>query len=116
MLFHVVLFRPRADLSAAERAGLVAALEAALGRIPSIRRFSLGRRIRHGARYESLMQADLGYGAVLEFDDLAGLQAYLGDPAHAALGTRFTESVEASAIYDYQVQDREDLRRLARGG
>ena len=113
MLFHVVLFRPRPDLPADDRAALVDSLEAALARIPSVRRFHLGRRVRHGARYESLMPADFDYAAILEFDDLAGLQAYLAHPAHEALGARFMASLDASAIYDYQVQDRDDLRRLA---
>ncbi len=114
MVFHVVLFKPRPNLSPAERAGLVEALEDALRRIPSIRRFNLGRRIRHGAGYEAGMTMDLEYAAVLEFDDLSALRAYLEHPAHAALGRRFRESLESSAIYDYLMQSAEELRALAR--
>ncbi len=114
MVWHVVLFRPRADLSAPDRAALIQAFEAALRQIPSIRRFSVGRRVTHGAGDEALMPTSLEYAAVLEFDDLAGLQAYLGHPAHEALGERFMRSLEASAIYDYEMQDGEDLGRLAR--
>ena len=114
MLFHVVLFRPRAELSAADRASLVEAFEEALQRIPSIRRFHVGRRVTHGAGYEALMPVSLDYAAILEFDDLPGLQAYLRHPAHEALGQRFMESLEASAIFDYQMQDGEELRLLAR--
>jgi hypothetical protein len=113
MVFHIVLFRPRPELSVADRAGLVEALEHALRRIPSIRRFSLGRRLRHGAGYEAWMAVDLEYAAVLEFDELAGLQAYLAHPAHAALGRRFMESLESSAIYDYAMQGPDELRALA---
>ncbi len=113
MVFHIVLFKPRPGLSAADRAAVVESLETALLRIPSIRRFHLGRRVRHGTGYEALMQVDLEYGAVLEFDDLAGLQAYLRHPAHEALGARFMQSLEASAIYDYQMQDAGELRKLA---
>jgi len=114
MIFHVVLFRPRPDLAAEDRSGLVEALESALQRIPSIRRFHVGRRVTHGAGYESLMPVSLDYGAVIEFDDLAGLKAYLEHPAHRALGSRFMQSLEASAIFDYQMQGGEELRRLAR--
>lgn len=114
MLFHVVLFRPRASLTAAERTGLVEAVEEALRRIPSIRRFHVGRRVTHGAAYESLTPVSLDYAAIVEFDDLAGLQAYLRHPAHEALGQRFMCSLEASAIFDYQMQGGEELRRLAR--
>jgi hypothetical protein len=113
MFFHLVLFTPRPELSMAERAELVETLEDALRRIPSIRRFSLGRRVKHGAGYEALMTAELDYAAVLEFDDLAGLQAYLEHPAHAALGRRFMQSLRASAIYDYQIQSADELRALA---
>jgi hypothetical protein len=113
MIFHVVLFRPRPDLAAAERARLVEALETALQRIPSIRRFHVGRRVTHGAGYEALMPVSLDYAAVLEFDDLAGLKAYLEHPAHQALGTRFMSSLESSAIFDYQMQGGGELRDLA---
>ncbi len=114
MVFHVVLFRPRADLDGAGRASLVEAFEEALRRIPSIRRFHVGRRVTHGAGYESQMLVSLDYAAIVEFDDLTGLQTYLRHPAHEALGQRFMQSLEASAIFDYQMQDGEELRLLAR--
>jgi hypothetical protein len=116
MLFHVVLFRPRPDLTAADRASLAETLESALQRIPSIRRFHIGRRVVHGAGYEALMPVSLDYAAVVEFDDLAGLEAYLEHPAHQALGAGFMRSLEASAIYDYEMLDGEGLRRLVQAG
>jgi len=112
LFFHVVLFRPRPDLSAEERAGLVSALDEALKQIPSIRRFSLGRRVRHGAGYEALMSVDLEFAAILEFDDLAGLRGYLDHPAHRGLGRRFMQSLESSAIYDYAIQSADELKTL----
>lgn len=115
MVFHVVLFRPRPDLTAPDRVALLESVEDALRRIPSIRRFHVGQRIRHGAGYESLMSVDLDYAAVLEFDDLAGLQAYLRHPAHEALGKRFMESLATSAIYDYAMMGTDELRALSRG-
>ncbi len=105
MLFHVVLFQPRPDLGHDDQAALVDALDRALRSIPSIRRFRLGRRVRHGAGYEALMPVDLEYAAILEFDDLTALRAYLEHPAHADLGTRFMSSLAASAIYDYEMAD-----------
>ena len=112
MLFHIALFRPRRDLTQVDRAGLVEALESALQRIPSIRKFYVGRRVTHGAGYEALMPVSLDYAAVIEFDDLAGLKEYLEHPAHQALGSRFMSSLESSAIFDYQMQDGEALRSL----
>ncbi len=113
MFFHVVLFRPRPDLAAADRASLIEAFEAALARIPSIRKFHIGRRVTHGAAYEALMPVSLDYAALIEFDDLAGLQEYLEHPAHQALGARFMASLETSAIFDYQMHDGKELRSLA---
>ena len=113
MVCHVALFRPKAGLSAADRSALVSVLDKALRGIPTIRRFEIGRRVRHGAGYEALMSVDLEYAAVIEFDDLAGLQAYLAHPAHQALGRQFMQSLEASAIYDYEMVGAAELLRLA---
>lgn len=113
MVCHVVLFSPRRDLGDVERAALVEALEEALRRIPSIRRFRVGRRVTHGAGYEALMPVSFDYAAILEFDDLAGLQAYLRHPAHEALGERFMRALEHSAIFDYQMLDGEDPAGVA---
>jgi hypothetical protein len=101
MVFHVLLFQPRADLADADRRALVSSFETALGAIPSIRRCHVGRRIRHGAGYEALAGETFDYAAVLEFDDLAGLQAYLDHPAHGDLASRFMPSLERSRIFDY---------------
>ena len=45
MISHVVLFRPRATLTAAEREALIAALQHAVSGIPTIRRATIGKRI-----------------------------------------------------------------------
>jgi hypothetical protein len=43
MVIHLVLMKPRPDLSAAEREAFVAAFERALREIPSIRGVRVGR-------------------------------------------------------------------------
>jgi hypothetical protein len=113
MVFHVLLFQPRSDLSGVDREALVASLESALAAIPSIRRMHIGRRVRHGALYEGLMDLDLGYAAVIEFDDLNGLRAYLEHPAHADLGARFMRSLESGFLYDYEMWDASRAAALA---
>jgi hypothetical protein len=105
MVAHLVMFRPRADLTSTQRQTLVTALRAALRDIPTIRRARVGQRVTHGSGYELLMRTDYPYIAVLEFDDLAGLQAYLAHPTHAELGTRFFESFEEALMYDYDVEE-----------
>lgn len=105
MMAHVVLFRPRADLSTDARAELAAAFEAALNTIPSIRRARVGRRVVLGRPYDALMHRDYPYAAILEFDDRAGLVAYLDHPAHAQLATRFYTTFEEALMYDFDLHE-----------
>jgi hypothetical protein len=105
MIAHLVLFRPRADLSEAARRNLAASFERAIHEIPSVRRARVGPRLTHGRAYEQLMRVHFSYAAVLEFDDFAGLQAYLEHPAHTDLAARFFEAFEEALIYDFDLQE-----------
>jgi hypothetical protein len=105
MVTHVVLLRPRAGLSADERAGLADALRAAIETIPSIRRARIGRRVTFGRGYEQSMQTNYEFVALLDFDDLDGLRAYLDHPVHAALATRFFQVLDDALMYDYEVEE-----------
>ena len=104
MIVHLVLFTPRPTATAAERAQLAEVFTTALRAIPSIRRVNIGARITHGRAYESLMRANYSHAALLEFDDLDGLRAYLDHPAHEALGRLFFEMFEEALIYDFAVK------------
>ena len=105
MIAHIVLFRPRADISNSGRTELAAAFETAIREIPSIRSVRIGTRVLHGRPYEALMRSDYPYAAVLEFDDLAGLKGYLEHPAHERLGLSFFESFEEALMYDFEMQE-----------
>ena len=105
MITHLVLFRPRPDLSAVDRRALADALALALREIPSIRRARIGRRVTHGRPYEALMRVNYEYAAILEFADLPGLKSYLEHPAHDALAGRFFESVEDALMYDFELSE-----------
>lgn len=113
MIRHVVLFRPRAGLSADERSGLAAALRSAIKAIPSVRRARVGRRVTHGRPYEQQMQVDYEYAAMLDFDDLNGLKLYLEHPAHEALATRFFRVLDEALIYDFEFEEGDGLASLA---
>jgi hypothetical protein len=102
MIRHIVLFRPRAGLSADERFGLAAALRSAIKTIPSIRRARVGRRIRHGRPYEQQMRVDYEYAAKM----------YLEHPAHEALATRFFTVLDESLIYDFEFEEGDGLAGL----
>ena len=54
-----------------------------------------------GALY---MQKGFNDAAIIEFDDLAGLQTYLRHPQHEQLGQLFYKLQEAALAYDYEVR------------
>jgi len=108
VIIHLVLFKPRTDLSESGRRDLADALTRALLEIPSIRRARVGRRVTHGRPYELLMRVNYEFAAVLEFDDTAGLKTYLEHPAHEALASRFFEAFEEALMYDYDLNEGAD--------
>ena len=112
MIRHIVLFRPRADLAAEERSGLADTLRSTIKTIPSVRRVRVGRRVTHGRPYEQRMHVDYEYAAMLDFDDLGGLKAYLEHPAHEALATRFFRVLDESLIYDFEFEEGDGLPGL----
>ena len=105
MIAHVVMFRPRGDLTSAAQRTLAAAFEAALSGIPVIRRARVGRRVTTGRSYESLMRSDYPFAVVLEFDDRLALAAYLDHPAHAELARQFFDAFEDALIYDFDLSE-----------
>lgn len=104
MVVHIVLFRPRPGISDSDRAAMFDALKAAARDIPTVRRFHIGNRVTHGAAYESLMTQDFPFAAIIELDDLAGLQTYLRHPQHEQLGRLFYRLQDAALAYDYEVR------------
>jgi len=108
MILHVVLFTPRADLDGAAQQGLVQAFSDAVEQIGSIRRSRIGTRRTHGREYERLMKENYTHAAILEFDDLGGLKAYLEHPVHTQLGARFFECFEKALMYDFEMRDGRD--------
>ena len=102
MMLHVVLFRPKPNLGDDARRRLAKAFADAIDGIPSIKKTRIGRRRTHGRPYEQLMREDFTHAAILEFDDLDGLKAYLEHPVHVELGSRFFECFEQ--VFVSQVQ------------
>ena len=112
MIAHIVLFRPKAELSPQERDGIGAAFADAVKDIDAIRSVRVGRRILIGRGYEQLMTEDFTHAAILEFDDRAGLQAYLEHPTHTALAARFFAIFDRALMYDYELGDASHVERL----
>ena len=71
-----------------------------------MRRFRLGRRIKHGLPgYEQLMPQDFEYALIIEVDDVDALTRYLRAPAHVALGGLFYSATAAALAYDYALEE-----------
>lgn len=103
MIAHIVLLQPKPDLTDEQRRDAVAALSRAAGDVPEIRRFRLGRRVKHGLPgYEQLMPQDFEFALIIEVDNVDALKRYLQAPAHAALGNLFYSATSAALAYDYQ--------------
>jgi Stress responsive A/B Barrel Domain len=105
VIAHIVLFRPRPDLSVSERESLAETFATALREIPTIRHAWVGRRFTHGRGYEHLMRVDYEYAAIIEFDDAGGLLGYLEHPAHQQLGERFFSAFADALMYDFELQE-----------
>lgn len=113
MIVHVILFTPRSGLPQAVRRDLVTALAAAAAAIPAVKRFRVGKRVRHGLPgYEQSMLDDYAFAAIVEFDDLEGLRSYLAHPSHAAIGRHFSASASRSLAYDYEMVEAADAAGL----
>lgn len=105
MIAHVVLLRPRADLTAAERETLLTTFKHAMASIPSIARAQIGRRTILGHRYDATVTEPYEYFVLVEFDTQADLEAYLAHPAHVELGRLFYVTSEAATAFDFVVVD-----------
>ena len=112
MVWHVVMMKPRADVSPRDRADFAAAFERAVREIPTVRHVHIGTRVTHGAAYESGMPDSADVLAAIEFDDVAGLQAYLRHPAHDAVGAMFGKLLSSALVYDFEVSGIEALQKI----
>src|SRR5262245_56802660 len=108
LIAHLVLVTPRSTLTPSDRRACVEAFKRAVGEIPTVRSVRVGRRVTHGAGYETAAP-ELAFLAIIEFEDLEGLTAYLGHPAHDQLGRAFKEMLAAALIYDFDLMVDLDL-------
>jgi hypothetical protein len=106
VIAHIVLLQPKASLTATQRQDALAALSRAAANVPEIRRFRIGRRVKHGLPgYEQMMTQDYEFALVIEVDDVGALTRYLQAPAHGALGDLFYTATTAALAYDYEMED-----------
>jgi len=113
MIAHVVLFTPKASLSAEERESSILALERACLDIPQITRVRVGRRRVLGYAYDALAPVHFEFAVILEFESEADLDAYLHHPAHVALGHHFNNSAAVAVALDFVIGDASQIRALS---
>ena len=53
------------------------------------------------------MRTAFDYAAIIEFDDRAGLLAYLEHPSHERLASSFFAAFEEALMYDYELTEGE---------
>ena len=105
MIAHVVLLRPKPELTDAERAEALDTIRRSAANLPDVRRFRLGRRVKHGLPgYEQLMPQDFEFALIIEVEDVEALKRYLQAPAHVALGHLFYTATSAALAYDYELE------------
>ena len=104
MIAHIVLFKPKADLSEDQRGRFLDAMREAHASIPQIRRFVVGTRVQTGRPYAALAR-QFPFFAMLEFDAREDHEAYLTHPAHERLSLGFYQASEAAEAYDFDVAE-----------
>jgi len=105
VIVHLVLFTPRPDLSAGDRATVRETLQRALTEIPAIRGHKVGRRVRLGTTYDRAAPLDFEFLVTIEVDDERALSAYLEHPAHQRLGELFYATSAVALASDFQIAD-----------
>jgi hypothetical protein len=106
MVGHIVLFQPKADLSAEKTSLFLDTLTRGFREIPGIQSVRVGKRLTDGIAYAK----DIGYStyshaAILEFADRESFVRYLEHPAHVAIGRQFWEACESTLILDVESVD-----------
>jgi Stress responsive A/B Barrel Domain len=106
VIAHLVLLQPKAELTEQQRAAALDALRHATANVPEIRRFRLGRRVKHGLPgYEQLMPQNYEFALIIEVEDVAALKRYLQAPAHEALGRLFYTATSSALAYDFELEE-----------
>ena len=103
MIAHIVLLQPRPELTQQQRSDALEMLTRSAADVPEIRRFKIGRRVKHGLPgYEQLMPHDFEFVLLIEFDDIDALKRYLQAPSHEAMGNLFYTATTAALAYDFE--------------
>ena len=97
MLFHILNWSYREDVSGEERARIESELEALPTKVPSLKGLHWGPVV--GGRNQSFSHC-----FIMLFDDKAGLDEYAAHPDHALFAGPFREACAVQVVVDFEVQ------------
>jgi len=106
MIGHIVLFQPKADLSAEATSRFLETLTRGFREIPGIQTVRIGKRLTDAVTYaKNIGDSPYSHAAILEFADRKSFVLYLEHPAHVAIGRQFWETCESTLILDIESID-----------
>jgi hypothetical protein len=113
MIAHIVLFEPKASVTADERQAFLGSIRTAALEIPDIRQARIGKTLSLGVMTENrLVGQQYSYAAIFEFDDAAGLKSYLDHPVHDSVRALFWKLCESTMIADVELIDPVDEKAV----
>lgn len=96
MFRHCVMFKFKAETSAAQRQDIVAQI-AGLAQLPMVRNYQFGADA-------GLAEGNFDFALVADFDDLEAYKAYAVDPIHVAVLTDYLRpNISARSAVQYQL-------------
>jgi hypothetical protein len=95
MITHLLLWNYRPDVPAEERAAIEATLVALPAAVPLLASLTFGPVFRWRVR-------EYSHACVMQFADLAALDAYQVHPAHKAFAARFHPATAELVALDYE--------------
>ena len=95
MVDHLVLFAVREGASAEEVEDLLASIRGLKGEVPGVVDLSVGEDF-------SGRSGDYTHALFARFQDAAGLQVYMGHPAHLAVVEKLDATTSGRIVADYE--------------
>jgi hypothetical protein len=106
VICHLVLFNLKDGLETADIGRFANLMRDTCVSAQSVARVRVGRRVSVDAGYERFMGLKTyDFVAVVEFDDVEGLVAYLRHPKHDELGRMFWEYCSDALVIESQMHD-----------
>jgi len=99
---HTVFFTMAPDSSDTQIQGFVHDCHEMLKRVPTVTKFEAGRRDTLSTREFNEVEFDVGL--VVRFEDKAGLDGYIDDPAHVELVEKYKDAWTRILVYDFIVE------------